>query len=183
MSRIGKLPITIPAGVVVTIDGQAVSVTGPKGALGRTFHEKVTFAREGGTITVGRVDETPRSRALHGLSRTLLANMVAGVTTGFARDLEISGTGYRGALSGKKLQLSLGFSHPVEIDPPEGISFSLETPVRLKVSGTDKQLVGEVAARIRSLRVPDPYKAKGIKYSNERIRRKAGKAGKVGAKA
>ena len=183
MSRIGKAPIAVPAGVEVVFVGQTVTVKGPKGTLGRTFHEKVTFTREASTITVGRIDDAQQSRALHGLSRTLLANMVTGVVAGFARDLEISGTGYRGALSGKKLQLSLGFSHPVEIDPPEGITFALESPLRLKVSGMDKQLVGEVAARIRRLRVPDPYKAKGIKYANERIRRKAGKAGKVGAKA
>ena len=183
MSRIGKLPVAIPAGVDLKIDGHSVTVKGPKGTLDRTFHDRVTLTREGASVVVGRVDDSQQSRALHGLSRTLLANMVTGVVTGFVRDLEISGTGYRGALAGKKLQLSLGFSHPVEIDPPAGIAFTLETPVRLRVSGSDKQLVGEVASRIRRLRVPDPYKAKGIKYANERIRRKAGKAGKVGAKA
>ena len=183
MSRIGRLPIAVPADVDVSIEGRTVRVAGPRGELLRTFHEAVTIAREDGTLVVRRGDDTPTARALHGLSRSLLANMVSGVTTGFTRDLEISGTGYRAALAGKKLQLSLGFSHPVEIEPPAGISFSLETPQRLRVSGIDKQLVGEVAARIRALRVPDPYKAKGVKYAGERIRRKAGKAGKVGAKA
>ncbi|CAN5167379.1 50S ribosomal protein L6 [soil metagenome] len=183
MSRIGRLPIPVPQGVDVTIDGATVRVKGPRGELARTFHAAVSIAREDGTLTVRRSDDTQASRALHGLSRSLLANMVTGVTTGFVRDLEISGTGYRAALAGKKLQLSLGFSHPVEIDPPGGIAFSLETPQRLRVAGVDKQLVGEIAAKIRSLRVPDPYKAKGVKYAGERIRRKAGKAGKVGAKA
>ncbi|MFN2519724.1 MAG: 50S ribosomal protein L6 [Candidatus Limnocylindria bacterium] len=183
MSRIGKLPVVVPAGVDVAIEGQAVTVKGPKGELHRTFHPLVALARRDGTVAVDRTNETQQARALHGLSRTLLANMVVGVTSGFARDLEISGTGYRAALAGKKLQLSLGFSHPVEIDPPAGIAFSLDTPQKLKVSGIDKELVGEIAARIRALRVPDPYKAKGVKYAGERIRRKAGKAGKVGAKA
>ncbi|MGH2500625.1 MAG: 50S ribosomal protein L6 [Candidatus Limnocylindria bacterium] len=182
MSRIGKLPVAIPQGVEVTIDGGRVRVSGPKGELARTFNEAVSFSREDGRIAVARVDESQRSRALHGLSRTLLANMVTGVTTGYAKDLEISGTGYRAVLAGKKLQLSLGFSHPIEIEPPAGIAFSVETPQKLKVSGIDKELVGEVAAKIRALRVPDPYKAKGVKYAGEYIRRKAGKAGKVGAK-
>ncbi len=183
MSRIGRLPVPVPHGVEVAIDGQAVTVKGPRGQLERTFHPLVALARRDGTIAVERANETQQARALHGLSRTLLSNMVAGVTTGFTRDLEISGTGYRAALSGRKLTLSLGFSHPVEIDPPAGIAFSLDTPQKLKVSGIDKELVGEIAARIRALRVPDPYKAKGVKYAGERIRRKAGKAGKVGAKA
>ncbi len=183
MSRIGKLPVPVPDGVELSIKGQDVSAKGPKGTLSRTFPDKVTIARDGAVLTVSRIDDSPGARAMHGLSRTLLSNMVVGVTAGFFKDLEISGTGYRGALSGKKLNLSIGFSHPVEIDPPEGITFTLETPVKLRVAGRDKQLVGEVAARIRRLRVPDPYKAKGIKYATERIRRKAGKAGKVGAKA
>lgn len=183
MSRIGKLPVAVPEGVDVRIDGQAVTVKGPKGELARTFHPLVALSRQDGTVKVDRANETQQARALHGLSRTLFANMVAGVTAGFTRDLEISGTGYRATLAGKKLQLSLGFSHPVEIDPPAGIAFSLDSPQRLKVSGIDKELVGEIAARIRALRVPDPYKAKGVKYAGERIRRKAGKAGKVGAKA
>lgn len=183
MSRIGKVPITVPQGVDISIDDHRVRVKGPKGELSRTFHSMVTLARENGTVTVGRISESPQARALHGLSRTLFANMVTGVTAGYVKDLEISGTGYRATLAGKKLQLALGFSHPVEIDPPSGIAFTLETPQKLRVSGIDKEVVGEVAAKIRSLRVPDPYKAKGIKYAGERIRRKAGKAGKVGAKA
>ena len=183
MSRIGKLPVTIPAGVDVKVHGREITVKGPKGELTRTFHPLVTLARLDATVNVVRRDDSQEARALHGLSRSLFANMVTGVTTGYAKDLEISGTGYRATLSGKKLQLSLGFSHPVEIDPPAGISFALETPQKLKVSGIDKETVGEVAAQIRGLRVPDPYKAKGVKYAGEYIRRKAGKAGKVGAKA
>src|SRR5256884_9705140 len=147
------------------------------------FHRKGNKARENGKLSVCRGDETQTPRALHGLPWTLIANMVAGVTTGFAKDLEISGTGYRAVLQGKKLQLALGFSHPIEIDPPAGITFTVETPQKLKVSGVDKEVVGEIAAKIRGLRVPDPYKAKGVKYAGEYIRRKAGKAGKVGAAA
>jgi large subunit ribosomal protein L6 len=184
VSRIGKLPIAIPQGVDVTIAGQTVTVKGPKGELRRTFHELVKLDRDGGKqLTVTRADETQQARALHGLSRTLLANMVTGVTTGYQKDLEISGTGYRAVLQGKKLTLALGFSHPIEIEPPAGITFALETPQKVRVSGVDKEVVGEVAAKIRALRVPDPYKAKGVKYAGEYIRRKAGKAGKVGAKA
>ena len=192
MSRIGRLPVTIPSGVDLKIDGQTVTVKGPKGQLARTFHPAIRIAREPGTpvpsgadtpesVKVTPGDESTKTRALHGLTRTLIANMVAGVTTGFTKDLEISGTGYRAVLAGKKLQLALGFSHPIEIDPPAGITFTVETPQKLKVSGVDKEVVGEVAAKIRALRVPDPYKAKGIKYAGEYIRRKAGKAGKVGA--
>ena len=183
MSRIGKLPVVIPAGVDVKMHGHVVTVKGPKGELTRTFHPLVTLVREDANVNVARTNETQEARALHGLSRSLFANMVTGVTTGYTKDLEISGTGYRATLAGKKLQLALGFSHPVEIDPPAGISFALETPQKLKVSGIDKESVGEMAAKIRSLRVPDPYKAKGVKYAGEYIRRKAGKAGKVGAKA
>ncbi len=183
MSRIGRLPVSIPNGVDVKIEGHTVKVKGPKGELASTFHPDVSVAQQDTSLVVARKDDEKATRALHGLTRSLLANMVTGVTTGYARDLEISGTGYRAVLAGKKLQLSLGFSHPIEIDPPAGIAFTLETPQKLKVSGIDKQLVGEMAARIRRLRVPDPYKAKGIKYAEERIRRKAGKAGKVGAGA
>ncbi len=184
MSRIGKMPIPIPSGVDVKITGQAVAVKGPKGELHRTFHGLVKLDRgDGKQLTVTRADDSKQARSLHGLSRTLLANMVTGVTTGYHKDLEISGTGYRAVLQGKKLQLALGFSHPVEIDPPAGITFTLDSPVRLRVSGVDKEVVGEVAANIRAWRVPDPYKAKGVKYAGEYIRRKAGKAGKVGAKA
>ena len=181
MSRIGRLPVKIPQGVDVNIEGHTVKVKGPKGELSWTTSSDVSVSREDGTIVVKRADDEKATRALHGLTRALLANMITGVTSGYARDLEISGTGYRAVLQGKKLQLSLGFSHPIEIDPPAGISFATETPQKLRVSGIDKQLVGEIAARIRRLRVPDPYKAKGIKYAEERIRRKAGKAGKVGA--
>ena len=183
MSRIGRLPVKVPKGVDVKVEGQTVRVKGPKGELAETFHRNVTVQQEDGTLVVTRKNDEGPTRALHGLTRSLLANMVEGVTNGYAKDLEISGTGYRAVLQGKKLQLSLGFSHPVEIDPPKGITFTAETPQKLKVSGIDKQLVGEVAANIRGLRVPDPYKAKGIKYAGEYIRRKAGKAGKVGAKA
>src|SRR5712691_8547356 len=183
MSRIGRLPVSLPKDVDVQIDGHTVRVKGPKGELARTFHPDVSVTREDSTLVVKRKNDERASRALHGLTRALLQNMVTGVTTGYTRDLEISGTGYRAVLAGKKLQLSLGFSHPIEIDPPAGIAFALETPQKLRVAGIDKQLVGEMAARIRRLRVPDPYKAKGIKYAEERIRKKAGKAGKVGAKA
>jgi large subunit ribosomal protein L6 len=183
MSRIGKLPVTLPKGVDVTVDGQKVSVKGPRGELRRTFHPLVKVDRADGTLTVVRANETQQAKAIHGLSRSLLANMVTGVATGYTRDLEISGTGYRATLAGKKLQLALGFSHPIEIDPPAGISFALETPQKVRVAGADKEVVGEIAAKIRALRVPDPYKAKGVKYAGEYIRRKAGKAGKVGAKA
>jgi len=183
MSRIGKLPITLPKGVDVKVNGQSVSVKGPKGELARVFHPLVKVDQADGTLTVTRANDTQLGRAIHGLSRSLLANMVTGVSTGYVRDLEISGTGYRAVLAGKKLQLALGFSHPIEIDPPAGISFALETPQKVRVAGADKETVGEIAARIRALRVPDPYKAKGVKYAGEYIRRKAGKAGKVGAKA
>lgn len=183
MSRIGKMPVAIPSGVDVKFAGNSVVVKGPKGELRRSFHQLVKFEKKDGSVVVVRTEETPTARAMHGLSRSLFANMVTGVTTGYQKDLEISGTGYRAVLQGKKLQLALGFSHPVEIDPPPGIAFTLESPVRLRVSGVDKEVVGEVAANIRSLRVPDPYKAKGVKYAGEYIRRKAGKAGKVGAKA
>ena len=183
MSRIGKLPITLPNGVDVKVDGQSVSVKGPKGELRRTFHPLVTVGQADSTLSVTRANESQQAKAIHGLSRSLLANMVTGVAVGYVRDLEISGTGYRATLAGKKLQLALGFSHPIEIDPPAGISFALETPQKVRVAGADKEVVGEVAAKIRALRIPDPYKAKGVKYAGEHIRRKAGKAGKVGAKA
>ena len=173
--------MTVPSGVDVKIDGRTVSVKGPKGQLQRTFHPNMSIEREDGKIAVKRADDSQENRALHGLTRTLIANMVAGVTSGFAKDLEISGTGYRAVLQGKKLQLALGYSHPIEIDPPAGITFTLETPQKVRVSGVDKEVVGEVAAKIRGLREPDPYKAKGVKYAGEYIRRKAGKAGKVGA--
>jgi large subunit ribosomal protein L6 len=183
MSRIGRMPVTIPSGVDVKIDGRTLKVKGPKGELTQTFHENVTVKREDGTITVTRKDDAQSTRALHGLTRALIANMVTGVTAGYKRDLEINGTGFRAIIQGKKLQLNLGFSHPIEIDPPAGITFAAETPQKLRVSGIDKQAVGEMAAKIRGFRVPDPYKHKGVKYAEERLRKKAGKAGKVGAKA
>ncbi|HEY3218876.1 MAG TPA: 50S ribosomal protein L6 [Candidatus Limnocylindria bacterium] len=183
MSRIGRLPVKIPQGVDVTIDGNTLRVKGPKGELVQTFHPNVSLKREDGTIEVARKDDEKATRALHGLTRALIANMVTGVTAGYQRDLEISGTGFRAIIQGKKLQLNLGFSHPIEINPPAGISFVAETPQKLRVSGIDKQAVGEMAAKIKGLRVPDPYKQKGIKYAGEILRKKAGKAGKVGAKA
>lgn len=182
MSRIGRLPIRIPQGVDVQVDGNAVRVKGPKGELRRTLHPNIRVVREDGLVKVERASEEKFDRALHGLSRTLVANMIEGVTKGYEKVLEINGTGYRAQLLGKKLQLTLGFSHPVQIDPPPGISFAVETAQRFRVVGVDKEVVGEIAARIRALRVPDPYKAKGVKYADEHIRRKAGKAGKVGAK-
>jgi len=178
MSRIGRLPVAIPSGVQVTIDGQAVSVKGPKGALNLTVAEPISVVQEDGVIRVTRPNDEGKVRALHGLSRTLIYNMVAGVTEGYSKTLEIVGVGYRVQAKGKDLEFSLGFSHPVVITPPEGITFRVEVPTRFVVEGIDKQLVGETAARIRKLRKPDPYKAKGVRYQGEVIRRKVGKAGK-----
>jgi large subunit ribosomal protein L6 len=180
MSRIGRMPIAVPAGVEVTQQGNHLTVTGPLGTLERTLHREMTIEREDGALRVVRPSDEPRHRALHGLTRTLVANMVTGVTTGFTKNLEISGVGYRAQLQGEKLVLALGYSHPVEVTPPEGIRFSVETPTRLSVIGADKELVGQVAADIRSRRKPEPYKGKGIRYAGEQILRKAGKAGKVG---
>jgi large subunit ribosomal protein L6 len=178
MSRIGRLPIPIPSGVDVAIDGQAVSVKGPKGALNLTIAEPISVVQEDGVIRVTRPNDEGKVRALHGLSRTLIYNMVAGVTQGYSKTLEIVGVGYRVQAKGRDLEFSLGFSHPVVITPPEGITFRVEVPTRFVVEGIDKQLVGETAARIRKLRKPDPYKAKGVRYQGEVIRRKVGKAGK-----
>ena len=178
MSRIGKNPVPVPSGVSVDIDGQTVTVKGPKGSLTHVVAEPITVEQTDGVIEVKRPDDERRSKSLHGLSRTLIANMVIGVTEGYSKTLEISGTGYRVVPKGQGLEFSLGFSHPIQVDAPEGISFQVEGPTKFTVSGTDKQLVGEVAANIRKLRKPDPYKAKGIRYSGEHIRRKAGKAGK-----
>jgi large subunit ribosomal protein L6 len=178
MSRIGRLPVTIPSGVDVSIDGQAVSVKGPKGALNLTVAEPIKVEREDNVLRVTRPDDEGRNRALHGLSRTLIANMVTGVTAGYSKTLEIVGVGYRVQARGSNLEFSLGFSHPVTVEPPEGIAFRVEAPTRFVVEGIDKQQVGEVAARIRKLRKPDPYKAKGVRYQGEQIRRKVGKAGK-----
>ena len=179
MSRIGKLPITVPAGVDVTIDGQKVSVKGPKGTLEHTVAEPITVSREDdGTLAVRRPDDERRSRALHGLSRTLVANMIVGVTEGYEKRMEIYGVGYRVTAKGRDLEFALGYSHPVPVKAPEGITFAVETPTRFSVSGIDKQQVGEVAANIRKLRRPDPYKGKGVRYAGEKIRRKVGKTGK-----
>jgi large subunit ribosomal protein L6 len=179
MSRIGKLPIQVPAGVDVTIDGQAVAVKGPKGSLAHTVASPIEIGKgEDGALVVSRPNDESRNRALHGLSRTLVANMITGVTTGFSKDLEISGVGYRVQAKGSNLEFSLGYSHPILVEAPEGISFKVESPTKFSVEGIDKQKVGEVAANIRKLRRPDPYKAKGVKYAGEIIRRKVGKAGK-----
>ena len=178
MSRIGRLPITVPSGVDVTIDGRAVSVKGPKGTLSLTLAEPITVVREDTVLRVSRPNDEGPVRALHGLSRTLIANMVTGVTTGFSKTLEIVGVGYRVQAKGSDLEFSLGFSHPVPVTPPAGITFRVETPTRFVVEGIDKQMVGEVAAQIRKLRKPDPYKGKGVRYQGEQIRRKVGKAGK-----
>ena len=178
MSRIGRLPVTIPGGVQVTIDGRDVTVQGPKGTLRHTVAEPIDVAREDGVIRVTRPNDEGPVRALHGLSRTLIANMVTGVTDGYRKTLEIVGVGYRVQAKGPNLEFSLGFSHPVTVSPPDGITLRVETPTRLVVEGIDKQQVGEVAANIRKLRKPDPYKGKGLRYSGEHIRRKVGKAGK-----
>jgi large subunit ribosomal protein L6 len=178
MSRIGKNPVPVPSGVTVDLDGPTVTVKGPKGQLSHVVAEPITVSQEDGTLTVTRPDDERRSKSLHGLTRTLIANMVTGVTEGYTRKLEIHGTGYRVQAKGSNLEFALGFSHPVTIEPPTGVSFSVETPTRFTVSGIDKQQVGEVAANIHKLRKPDPYKGKGIRYEGEQIRRKVGKAGK-----
>ncbi|MGB7806718.1 MAG: 50S ribosomal protein L6 [Actinomycetota bacterium] len=182
MSRIGRLPIPVPSGVDVTIEGRQVTVKGPKGTLSRALHPDMTISREDGTLVVTRPTEQKTHKQLHGLTRTLVNNMVVGVTDGYRKGLEITGVGYRAALSGKKLQLNLGYSHQIEIDPPEGISFELENPTRLAVVGIDKELVGQIAAQVRATRKPEPYKGKGVRYAGEVVRRKAGKAGKIGGK-
>jgi large subunit ribosomal protein L6 len=182
MSRIGRLPIPIPPGVEVVIEGHRITVRGPKGELARDLHPAMLVRRTDGTLVVERPSDQKLHRQLHGLTRTLVANMVEGVTNGYRKALEITGVGYRAALVGRKLQLSLGYSHPVEIEPPDGISFEVENPTRLAVVGIDKELVGQVAARVRATRKPEPYKGKGVRYAGEVIRRKAGKAGKIGGK-
>jgi large subunit ribosomal protein L6 len=178
MSRIGKLPVPVPSGVDVTIDGQNVTVKGPKGTLSHTVAEPITVAQNDATIEVSRPDDERLSKSLHGLSRTLIANMVTGVTSGYTKTLEIVGTGYRVTAKGSDLEFALGYSHPVLVPAPDGITFRVEAPTRFAVEGIDKQKVGEVAAKIRKLRKPDPYKGKGVRYQGEVIRRKAGKAGK-----
>jgi len=178
MSRIGRLPITVPAGVDVKVDGQDVTVKGPKGELNHVVAQPIQVSLEEGTLTVTRPDDARESRSLHGLTRTLINNMIIGVTEGYTKKLEISGTGYRVLAKGSDLEFSLGYSHTITVQPPAGITFAVEGANKLSVSGIDKQQVGEVAANIRKLRRPDPYKAKGIKYEGEVIRRKVGKAGK-----
>ena len=179
MSRIGRLPIPVPSGVDVAIDGRTVNVTGPKGSLSHTVASPIAVDRgEDGTLQVTRPDDERSSRALHGLSRSLIANMITGVTEGYTKTLEIVGVGYRVQARGSDLEFALGFSHPVPVKAPEGISFTVESPTRLRVTGIDKQQVGEVAAKIRKIRKPDPYKGKGVRYQGEVVRRKVGKTGK-----
>jgi large subunit ribosomal protein L6 len=178
MSRIGRLPVTIPSGVKVDVNGQDVSVTGPKGTLALTVANPIQIVQEDSVIRVTRPSDEGPVRALHGLSRTLIANMVTGVTEGYKKTLEIVGVGYRVQAKGRDLEFSLGFSHPITVTPPDGITFRVEAPTRFVVEGIDKQLVGEVSAKIRKLRKPDPYKGKGVRYQGEIIRRKAGKVGK-----
>src|SRR5512145_1353157 len=182
MSRIGRLPIAVPSGVDVTIDGRHLTVKGPKGTLSRELHPDITVSREDTTLVVTRPTEQKTHKQLHGLTRTLVNNMVVGVTDGYRKGLEITGVGYRATLNGSRLTLNLGYSHPIEIDPPAGISFEVENPTRLAVVGIDKELVGQMAAQVRATRKPEPYKGKGVRYAGEYIRRKAGKAGKIGAK-
>jgi large subunit ribosomal protein L6 len=179
MSRIGRRPIPVPAGVQIDIDGRTVRVKGPKGELSHTLAEPITVERDAdGNLAVQRPNDERQVKALHGLSRTLVANMVVGVTEGYRKTMEINGTGYRVTARGGDLEFALGFSHPVTVTAPEGITFTVERPTLFHVSGIDKQLVGEVAANIRKIRPPEPYKGKGVKYAGEVIRRKAGKAGK-----
>ena len=179
MSRIGRSPITVPAGVDVSIDADHVAVTGPRGSLERDLPEPITVRQDDGQLLVERPDDERRSRALHGLVRSLVDNMVTGVTTGFRKELEIVGVGYRAAAGGpSRIDLALGFSHPVAVEAPEGVTFTVPAPNRIVVEGIDKQVVGQVAADIRALRKPEPYKGKGIRYAGERVQRKAGKAGK-----
>ena len=179
MSRIGRLPIPVPGGVDVAVDGRTVNVTGPKGSLSHTVAEPITVERdEDGTLRVQRPNDERSSRALHGLSRTLIANMITGVTDGYSKTLEIVGVGYRVQARGSDLEFALGFSHPVPVKAPEGITFTVESPTRLRVTGIDKQQVGEVAAKIRKIRRPDPYKGKGVRYQGEVVKRKVGKTGK-----
>jgi large subunit ribosomal protein L6 len=182
MSRIGRLPIPVPAGVDVSLDGRVITVKGPKGSLTRELPPRIEVAREGDTLLATRPTENKLDKSLHGLTRTLVNNMVIGVTDGYRKGLEIVGVGYRAQKTGDKLVLALGYSHPIEIDPPAGISFEVETPTRLAVVGIDKELVGQIAAKVRATRKPEPYKGKGVRYAGEKVRRKAGKAGKIGGK-
>lgn len=178
MSRVGMNPVSLPSGVEVEIEGSRVVVKGSKGELTRSFNERIGFDVDNGTVTVTRPDDTRESRALHGLSRALLNNMVLGVSEGFKKELEIQGVGYRAALKGSDLELQVGFSHSVLVEAPEGITFEVPEPTRVVISGVDKEMVGQVAANVRGVRPPEPYKGKGIRYVGEYVRRKAGKAGK-----
>ncbi len=179
MSRIGKLPVEVPSGVEVTLDGDTVTVAGPKGTLSHTLVGGITVSKaDDGSLSVARPNDEREAKALHGLSRTLVANMVQGVTQGFERKLEIVGVGYRVQAKGSTLEFALGYSHPIVVEAPDGITFAVESPTKFTVSGIDKQQVGQTAANIRKLRKPEPYKGKGIRYADERVRRKAGKAGK-----
>lgn len=180
MSRIGRKPITVPAGVDVTIDGNTVTAKGPKGTLTGTFSKNMTIAKDGDTITVTRPNDEKENRSLHGLTRTLIANMVEGVHTGYSKNLEIVGIGYRAAMQGKNLVLTVGFSHNVTMEPPEGITIAVPAPNQIVISGPDKQKVGQFASEVRGVRPPEPYKGKGIRYADEHVRRKEGKAGKGG---
>jgi large subunit ribosomal protein L6 len=177
MSRIGKSPIELPSGVEVTVSGAIVTVKGPKGSLTQEIQPSISVAIEDGTVTVSRKSDERQVRALHGLSRSLINNMVIGVTEGYSKELTAVGVGYRAALKGNQLDLQVGFSHPVSIEAPDGIAFDVPEPTKIIVSGIDKQMVGQVAANIRAVRPPEPYKGKGIRYSDEHVRRKAGKAG------
>ncbi|MEU1523113.1 50S ribosomal protein L6 [Nocardia rhamnosiphila] len=178
MSRIGKDPVAVPAGVEVTVNGQDIAVKGPKGQLSLTIAEPISVAQEDGRLVVSRPDDERRSRSLHGLTRTLIANMVTGVTQGYEKKMEIFGVGYRVQQKGSNLEFALGYSHPVPIEAPEGITFAVESPTKFSVSGIDKQKVGQISAVIHGLRKPDPYKGKGIRYAGEVVRRKVGKTGK-----
>jgi large subunit ribosomal protein L6 len=178
MSRIGRLPIAVPGGVDVAIDDRTVTVKGPKGTLSHSVASPIEVKQEGSTLTVVRPDDERYSRSLHGLTRTLIFNMVVGVTQGYEKKLEIVGTGYRVTAKGANLEFALGYSHSITVEPPVGVTFTVEAPTRFSVAGIDKQQVGEVAANLRKLRKPDPYKGKGVRYAGEQVRRKVGKAGK-----
>ncbi len=182
MSRIGKMPITVPAGVTVTIENNFVTVKGPKGELSRQIDKNMKLTLDNGVLTVERPSDEKEDRAMHGLSRTLINNMIIGVTQGFSKTLEINGVGYRAAKQGQNINFTLGFSHPVVKEPPAGITFEVPAPNKIVVSGADKEVVGAVAAEIRTLRPPEPYKGKGIRYEGEFVRRKIGKAGAKGKK-
>lgn len=180
MSRIGKMPVPLPQGVNITIDGNLITVKGPKGQLSERLPEEMIIKQEEGQLVVERPSEAKEHRSLHGLTRSLVNNMVVGVTEGFTKTLEIVGVGYRASKSGSKVVVGVGYSHPVEIEPPAGLEVEVPAPTKIVIRGADKQAVGELAAKIRGLRLPEPYKGKGIRYEGEKVRRKAGKAGKAG---